>query len=361
MKILFLAPANSNHTQKWAGYFISKGYDVHVISLTEGNIQGATLHILKTNTNVNASDFNKLSYLFYVKKISKITKAVAPDIVSVHYATSYGGLAALSNIKNYSLSIWGSDVYHFPQKSFFHKLVLKYSLHRAHLLLSTSKAMALEAKKYTRKDFVITPFGVDTDLFNPQKRTRNDNLFVFGNIKSLSPVYGIELIIKAASLIKRKRPDIKFQVRIAGKGPYEVQYKKMAIEEGVDNIVWLGFIPQEQAAVEWANFDVAVIPSYRESFGVSALEAQASSIPVIITDVDGLKEATIPNQTSIVVNKGDAEAIADSLIFFYDNKEVAKKMGAAGRLFVKSTYEYEACFNYIENTLLSRLNKTTLR
>lgn len=70
--------------------------------------------------------------------------------------------------------------------------------------------------------------------------------------------------------------------------------------EIADIVTWLGFIPQEEAACEWANMDVAVIPSLQESFGVSAVEAQACQIPVIISNVPGLKEATRPQISSVV-------------------------------------------------------------
>ena len=83
------------------------------------------------------------------------------------------------------------------------------------------------------------------------------------------------------------------QLRIAGKGPQENEYKALAKELGIENITnWLGFIPQEQAALAWACMDCGILPSESESesFGVSAVEAQACCTPVIISDIPGLME-----------------------------------------------------------------------
>ena len=110
----------------------------------------------------------------------------------------------------------------------------------------------------------------------------------------------------------------------------------------------LGQIPQEQAAVEWANMDVAVIPSTleSESFGVSAVEAQACGTAVIISDIPGLKETA--GETGIVVPKKNPEAIAEAIIRLYEDPDLRKKMGEAGRKYVAKNYELNACFEKIE-------------
>lgn len=348
MKICFLAPANNYHTKKWCKWFADHDHEVHVVSFVEDDIANAIVHFIDTGTSVDANDSRKLKYLLKARTVKRIVDKIDPDIVNAHYATSYGTVAALSGIKNYALSLWGTDVYEFPNKGVFHKYLLKFSLFGAKYIFSTSNAMAEETGKYTKKDIYITPFGVDMKLFNPKKRNRSDEEFIIGTIKKLEPVYGIEYILKAVELIIKRRPDIRLKVRIAGNGTHEHYYKKMAEDLGVSSIIsWLGFIPQSQAAVEWANMDVAVIPSIQESFGVSAIEAQASGVPVIISNVSGLKETTRPEETSIVVNVGASEEIANSIIYLYDNKKKLRMMGNMGRHFVEKEYDLDKCFNYI--------------
>lgn len=352
MRICFVAPANNYHTQKWCKYFIESGHDVHVVSFQEGILPGVTLHQINCSTGVNASDINKLKYLFQATKIKKCIKEIAPDVVNVHYATSYGTVMALTGIKNYVLSVWGSDVYEFPKKSILHRLMLQFSLNAAGQIFSTSQAMADEAKLYTKKALSITPFGVDIQLFSPSKRTREQDdgdKFVIGTVKSLAPIYGIDILLKAAKRIQEVRSDIPLQVRIAGKGVGEAEYKKLAEDLGIAEIThWLGFISQEQAAAEWANMDVAVILSRAESFGVSAVEAQASGIPVVVTNIPGLMEATNPGVTSVVVSVDGVDEAAREIVNLYDDFRKRKKMGEAGRGFVAEHYEYNDCFCRIE-------------
>ena len=80
-----------------------------------------------------------------------------------------------------------------------------------------SKAMAKEASQYTRKPFTITPFGVDCELFSPDKtpgkrydavNTKNGRDYVIGTVKSLSDKYGIATLLRATALLKKQHPEV---------------------------------------------------------------------------------------------------------------------------------------------------------
>ena len=356
MKICFIAPADSLHTVKWCKWFINHGHEIHIISFTNEKIEGAFMHSINAVVDTRGTDFDKIKYLKYARKIRHIVDKINPDIISVHYATSYGTTVALSGLRGYTLSIWGSDVYSFPNKSFFHKALLKFSLSRAEYIFSTSKAMAEEAKKYTKKNIEITPFGVDMKLFSPDRRIRDCNRteipkeFVVGTVKTLTPKYGIDYLIKAVANIHRECPYIPIRLHIAGCGPYEEEYRELARQLDIDSITtWLGYILQDQAATEWANMDVGVIVSTddSESFGVSAVEAQACGIPVIISDIPGLMESTYPGVTSLVVPRKDEIALTKAIIQLYENPLLRNEMGMAGRKYVKENYEIDDCFNKV--------------
>lgn len=351
MRICFVGPANSSHIVKWCNWFLQKGHEIHVVSLTPGEIPGVSVHLVDCGVDTNGSDFGKLKYLTAGKRIRKLIREIRPDIVSAHYATSYGIVMALSRVKNYTLSVWGSDIYIFPNRSFLHKALLKYCLKKAPHLFSTSRAMAEEASKYTKKTFDITPFGVNMELFCPQKRTRpkysEDQELVIGTVKTLSEEYGIEDILKATSILKKD--GIPVSLRIAGNGPQKDAYHALAEELGIADITnWLGFISQEEAACEWANMDIGVIPSISESFGVAAVESQACGTPVIISDVPGLMEATDPGKSSLVVHKKSPEEIAEKIKVLRDSK-VHEEMSEHGAEFVRENYELNHCFEKIQS------------
>lgn len=354
LRICFIGSANSAHIAKWCNWFSKHNHEIHVISFIQGKIEKTIIHVIEAKVDPNGSDIAKLKYLLTGNEIKQLIEKIKPDVINVHYASSYGVAVALSGIKGYILSVWGSDIYDFPRRSFFHKLLLKYSLKRAECLFSTSNTMAIEASKYTDKNFIITPFGVDMELFNPNKRKREQDIpFTIGTVKSMTDLYGIDYILKAVALIRNEEPDIDISARISGDGPQIKKYQRLANELGIEDItVFLGRISQNEAAVEWANMDVAVIPSIQyESFGVAAVEAQASCTPVIISDVEGLMETTNPGITSIVVPRKNEMAIARAIIKLYKDRILLKQMGIEARKNVIEKYELNQNFEYIEQQL----------
>ena len=351
MKICYLSAANSYHTQKWCKFFSERGHEVHLITLTPGECPYAETHIVKTRMNDrHDSTARKFEYLLHGKEVKKIISEIRPDIIHAHRIPSYGGLCAFSGIRPFVLSLWGGDVFTFPRKSLLHKKLVKFTLKKADCIMSTSKAMREEARKYTNKNIEITPFGVDMELFSPSKDNKAKEYFTIGTVKNLERVYGIDYILQAAATVIHQRKDIPLRVKIAGMGSQEASLKELSKKLGINDIVqWLGFISQEQAAKEWNSMDIAVIPSRSESFGVSAVEAQACGTPVIISDISGLKEATSPGISSIVVSVGDTDQIAKSIIELYDSPERRRQMGSGGRKYVFERYEREKCFSHIEN------------
>ncbi|RKJ48860.1 glycosyltransferase family 4 protein [bacterium 1XD42-54] len=359
MKICFVGPASSVHLVKWCNWFAGRGHTVHVISFTKGEIPTADVHLIDTGVDPQGRALAKLKYMLTGKQMKRLIQEIRPDIINVHFATSYGIAMALSGIEGYILSVWGSDVYDFPKKSPLHKALLRFSLRKAAYLFSTSRAMADEAGRYTDKKFEITPFGVDMKLFHPDKRTGGEaerlsvlkkEDFVVGTVKALSDKYGISYLLKAVAEV-RKHTVIPIKLRIAGKGVQEEEYRQLAKTLGIDDITtWLGFISQDEAAEEWANMDVAIIPSTldSESFGVSAVEAQACGTAVIISDVPGLMEATIPGKTAVVVKRKDVQGMAGAIIALYNNVEKRRAMGKSGRQFVRERFELNDCFLSIE-------------
>lgn len=354
--ICYLANADNYHTYKWASQFSLRGYGVHVFSLEEcrseaiRELKNVTVHYLQNPSARQGSELQKLGYLSTVGVARRLIEELDPDVVHAHYASSYGLVASLACRRPYYLSVWGSDVYDFPRKSPLHRAVVRRSLAKPAWLMSTSRAMAEECAKYTGRDFEITPFGVDMGLFSPRKREPHEGLVV-GTVKALERKYGIDTLLRGCALLHDRRPDLGVRVRIAGKGTMEAELKALATRLGMDGYLdWLGFIPQEEAAREWAGLDIAIVESESESesFGVSAVEAQASGTPLIISDIPGLMEACDGGHTAVVTPRRDPAALADALEALADDPARRARMGAEGRAYVERAYEVGACFDRVE-------------
>ena len=359
MKICYLGDANSIHTKKLCYFFRDKGYDVSVISLNDGEIDGVKVYSMDMKIENQGNSISKARYLKNVMKIKRLIKSINPDILHAHYATSYGLIGAISNYKPYIVSAWGSDVYEFPKKSFIHKEILRYNLKKADLVLSTSKIMAQETNKYTDKKILITPFGVDINKFKKNNLIkRSNNEIVIGTVKTLEDNYGIDYLIKAFNLVLNRNKNLKLKLRIAGRGSKEKYLKELCKVLGIEEQVeFLGFINQEDVPNVFNSFDIAVFPSIFESFGVAAVEAQSCGIPVIVSDVGGLMEATKPKYSSLVFKKKDENDLAEKIEKLLYDSELRERMGKNARKFIEENYNYIDNFNYIDSIYINLLNR----
>lgn len=349
MKLCFLGDANSIHTKKLCYFFRDKGYEVSVISLNDGFIDGVKVYSMNESIDSSNKSLSKIKYLKNIFKMKKLVREIKPDILHAHYASSYGLLGSIINYKPYLISLWGSDIYDFPKKSFVHRSIIKYNLKKCDMILSTSKAMAKEASLYTNKKMYITPFGVDIDKFSPSEEKSEKDFITIGTIKTLEDIYGIDILIKAFEIVNKKI-NKNIILKIAGKGSKEEYLRELCVKLNIsDKVEFLGYINQERVVDEFRNFDIAIFPSLFESFGVAAVEAQACGVPVIVSNIDGLMEASSPNKSSLVFNKGDYEDLANKIMYLIENNNLRRDMGKNAREYVLENYNINNNFEVIDN------------
>jgi glycosyltransferase involved in cell wall biosynthesis len=348
MKVLIISDAQSVRTQRWVSSLNEKGVEIVLYSIKP------YLDDFYSSRGVKCYYFDLFSYkrdksgltgavrrhFQGVKHLKKVLKKESPDILHAHYATSYSLIGALSGFHPFIVSVWGSDIYIFPRQLKINEYIVRYTLRKADKILSTSHVMAKEASKYTDKEFIITPFGVDTDLFHRSIAPPRDK-FIIGSVKTLSYKYGTEYLIRAFKEVVNNNPHKNCYLELVGKGPDERKLKNLAHELGIsDRVIFTGYIRNDILPKIFDRFSVACYMSLSESFGVSAIEAMACNCPVVTSDADGFTEVVENGVTGIIVPKYDYHAAAAAIQSFIDDPSRIITMGVAGRERVSSLYQW---------------------
>jgi glycosyltransferase involved in cell wall biosynthesis len=126
------------------------------------------------------------------------------------------------------------------------------------------------------------------------------------------------------------------------------------------NVEFAGEVPHERVPDILARLDVFVMPSTYEGFGVAALEAQATEVPVVASGVYGIPDVVEDGVTGILVPPRDVHAIAGALISLVRDEERRRSMGRAGRRFVAERYSWEenaAQMETLYRDVLTRLGR----
>ncbi len=131
-------------------------------------------------------------------------------------------------------------------------------------------------------------------------------------------------------------------LHIAGDGTMREAYEKLARKLGVtDRVKFLGWLTQDQLAVEYLSARLVAISSLIESFGITGVEALCVGVPVVAFDVGGISEWLIDGETGYLVPPLDVEAMAKKMCILLDDDELARKMGQRGALFVRDRFAPE--------------------
>ena len=121
------------------------------------------------------------------------------------------------------------------------------------------------------------------------------------------------------------------------------------------NVIFLG----ERTDVDelYPVMDIFVLPSYREGFPHSVMEASAMALPVITTDVRGCRNAINPNVTGLIVPPKNSQALAQALTHLLSNPQLAKTLGAAGRQKAEKDFDKNNLLQKMEIKIKELLNK----
>src|SRR3989304_9926929 len=301
MKILYLAEASSPHTRKWVQHFAKQGNEIHLASLSNLPVEGTPIHPFWRPTGT------KLDYIANIDRVRTLVKNLWPDVLHALYATSYGLLGALTGFHPYVISVWGMDILNFPKTSPLHRRLLTWNLSKADVVCSTTYRMAKITETFLEKGkkSVVTPGGVDLNVFHAITRKQDDRMTI-GIIKHLEPKYGVEFLLRAFARVWKLNSNSK--LLIVGSGSLRHRLERLSHDLKIkDRTQFIGWIPHVTVPSQLEAIDIFVNPSVDESetFGVAVLEASATELPVIASNIGGLQDVVQDNVTGFLVPPRD--------------------------------------------------------
>jgi len=152
--------------------------------------------------------------------------------------------------------------------------------------------------------------------------------FVIGTIAHLSAEKGLQHLVEAAALV----PDVHSRLRfvIVGDGKCRESLENQVHERGLEECFQF-VVFQNQVKAYLNSFDLFVLPSLSEGLSSAILNAMASSLPVIATEVGGIPELIIHGENGLLVPPADAIALSHAIQHLIEHPDEAARMGRMGR------------------------------
>ena len=344
LRLLIVADSSTTHTHRWAHWARDAGAVVTVLSPFADPIEG--VRVVKFPPEKKwYHRIPKARMLLDLFPFRNLLREIDPQLIHFHFV-SEGGRAFYWNKVNVPMvaSTWGQDVIFDKGATPKTQASLRTMLARCRTVTATTYQLARETAKYTSpaQPVYIIPFGVDLSRFSMPDASapvENPPTVTIGFVKWLKPKYGPDVLIEAFAKIHAARPNTRLVM--AGRGGMREQLERRIAELKLTNAVEiLGPVEHSKVPALIHSFDIMAMPSVYESetFGVAAIEASASGVPVVASRVGGVPEAVLHGETGLLVPPRDVEALATACIELIDDPARRRAMGLAGRKFVERYY-----------------------
>lgn len=301
---------------------------------------------------IEVIDFDQGTELSYpaFRRLYNLMKETSPDIV--HFNTPLpvlpGGLAAriLSRLSGHRIITVCSRRVNFPLKTRLSRLKYNHLVDRT-LTVSESIKRTL-IKNGIKPELIETVYeGIDPEWIDKQQTEKipfSKDSLVVGTVAHLSEEKGHIDILKAVSLIRHKSPRTRYV--FIGEGLMRGKLERYAAVLGIEDIVdFIGFRKDSEALMK--HFDVFCLPSLSEGLSSAIMSAMACGLPVVSTEVGGIPELVIHEQTGLLVSPSSPEKLAEALYRILNSPAERKNFGRAGRMIVEKRF---TVIKKLENT-----------
>lgn len=251
----------------------------------------------------------------YLKSL-KLMKSNDYDLIHAWFGFPCGLMAKFLGLP-YIVALQGSDVPGFNERFSLHYKFLtpifKSVWASSEVVISNSAGLKEMALGTLDRAIKVIPNGVDTSEFEPGQQNCSENLELLC-VSRFTPRKRISDIIKAIQDLD------KVKLTLVGEGKMQDEIKAMVHDMGLDkNVEFKGYVAQEKLPDVYRQADVFVIPSLNEGMSNTVLEAMASGLPIITTQIGGTEELIRGN--GVIVPKKDPERIREEIIRYRNDPE----------------------------------------
>jgi len=299
--------------------------DVYILSKTDSFLEQ---ELLRQNITVFSSNNGSVYSMTHVKPILKLIPKY--DLVHVHLfpAQLFVALAKKLSKSNVPLVTTEHSTFNRRRKPQYWLLdFLMYKNYNGVICISDAvRESLLRWQPSLRHKTVIVENGIDVERFNIKKGEhpfqKDDNHIYVASVGRFFAEKDQSTLIRAIA-----KNDL-FKLVLIGEGPLQVELTELCTKLNIrDRVIFLG--KRDDVPSVLKHVDIYVQPSIWEGFGIATVEAMSSGLPVIISDIPGLRE--IVGECGILFKVGDSEELYGKLMLLANDRELREKMACLSK------------------------------
>ncbi|MDA8395106.1 MAG: glycosyltransferase family 4 protein [Candidatus Dormibacteraeota bacterium] len=283
----------------------------------------------------------RISLSFHLtRRIRSVLAEEAFDVLHIHEPLMPALPITVLRLKESSAAVGTFHAYARQNLGYYYgRPILRRQFRHLDACIAVSEPARRFVARYFPGDYTVIPNGIDPQRFHPEvppqvgiRDPRRTTILFLGRLEERK---GLSTLLDAYQLLRQVRTDC--QLVVIGDGPLRRGYERRVEEEGIPDVRFLGFVPEEEKPAHLTAADIYCAPNTgKESFGVILLEAMASGRPVVATAIDGFRQVLTDGQEGLLVPKGDEGQMARAVSRLLDHPDLRLQMGRQGRATAES-------------------------
>jgi glycosyltransferase involved in cell wall biosynthesis len=289
-----------------------------------------------------------LDYFLQISTVRRLVREIRPDILHAHYLTSFGFLAACSGWRPFVVTALGTDILITPFKSIPHRVLTRFVLRRADLVIADAQISAsrMEELGIGKEKVVTIPSGIDPKIFYPEGR--KDSLPTLLSVRDHKPVYNLDVVLRAIGILSDQRRDVK--LLLAGDGPLRSELEDLAGRTQIgDNVEFLGRIPHEALGDVYRKASIYLSIPRSDATSISLLEAMACGAFPIASDIPANREWITDGKNGFLVPFGDPAKLAQRISQALDDPDLRLTAQKANWAIIEERALWDKNMETVEN------------
>ncbi len=313
----------------------SRGHDVRIITSSHGLQKASEGDIIRVGKGFSVPFNGSMGTITlsptYLAQMRAILERERFDVL--HYHEPFVPFLSLVTL-TLSTSVNVGTFHAFGGLSIsyeFGKRMLGHYAGKLHGRIAVSPAARHFISRYFPGEYKIVPNGVEPGRYQravPIARYRDGvpNILFVGRME---PRKGLIHLLRAFR--KLQRDGVRARLLLVGTGPGEREARRYVLTRQLEDVEFLGRVSEAQKAQLFKTADIYVSPATgRESFGIVLLEAMSAGAPIICSDIHGYRGVVRRERDGILVEQGNADALAASIRRLIDDPALRAQLSRAG-------------------------------
>jgi glycosyltransferase involved in cell wall biosynthesis len=351
MKVLYFTSTQSPHDLRFTKALAATEHRVFVLCLEPlagrqwpGNIVEVEWQGINPN-DVGQSLSEQLHWLDVVLENINPDLVHAGPVQTAAYYTAKVGFHPLVTMS------WGSDLMLEADENPFSQFMTRYTLERTDVLVGDCACVGEKAESFgfAKKNYFQFPWGVDLHHFTPhgsaalrEKLRWQDKIVLLSN-RSFAPLYGVDVLLKAFAAAYAENPDLRLM--LFGKGLLESEFRQFVINHSLLDVVHFG----GQASLDelpdvYRSADYYLSASHSDGSSVSLMEALASGLPVVVSDIPGNLEWVEEGKQGWLFKDGNAQDFSQKILLAARQLDLLDPMKTGNRALAEQRADWNKNF-----------------